>query len=188
MLQETIKSIENWKNFVELSRQVDKIHKEFLRRLCAEISKKWRSLNVEKWKLKPYICGEELHFRIDNYDNGVNICLGRNTENILSINCFPDISKEKLTRWKQENPEKAHKIQNLLSDKGFYYTFNEMCFCSEELSFDDYGKIITNQAQVRWYAGNRTEEFANQLIAKIWQLQTPEITAIFEEINKKCMA
>lgn len=188
MLQETIKSIENWKNFVELSRQVDDIHNEYLGRLYTEISKKWRLLNVEKWKLRHCIYDEELHFRIDNYDNGVNICLGRNAENILSINCFSGISEEKLTKWKEENPEKAHKIQNLLSDEGFDNMLDEICLCSEDLSFDNNGKIVTNYPQVCWYAGNRTEAFANQLIKKVRQLQTPEITAIFEEINKKCMA
>ena len=37
-----------------------------------------------------------------------------------------------------------------------------------------------------WYAGNRTEDFANQIIAKVRKFQTPEITALFKEINEKC--
>jgi hypothetical protein len=37
-----------------------------------------------------------------------------------------------------------------------------------------------------WYAGNKTEEFADQLIAKVRKFQTPEITALFKEINAKC--
>lgn len=37
-----------------------------------------------------------------------------------------------------------------------------------------------------WYAGNETEEFANQLIRKVRKFQTPEITELFKEINNKC--
>ncbi|MFH6992416.1 hypothetical protein [Flavobacterium sp. FlaQc-48] len=37
-----------------------------------------------------------------------------------------------------------------------------------------------------WYAGNKTEEFADQLIAKVRKFQTPEITELFKEINGKC--
>lgn len=37
-----------------------------------------------------------------------------------------------------------------------------------------------------WYAGNRTEEFADQIIRKVRRLQTPEITDLFREINQKC--
>lgn len=37
-----------------------------------------------------------------------------------------------------------------------------------------------------WYAGNKTEEFADQIIRKVRKLQTPEITDLFKEINQKC--
>ncbi|MCL2074117.1 MAG: hypothetical protein FWH18_09355 [Marinilabiliaceae bacterium] len=41
-------------------------------------------------------------------------------------------------------------------------------------------------ASLAWYAGNRTKEFADQIIAKVRKFQTPEMTAIFKEINEKC--
>lgn len=37
-----------------------------------------------------------------------------------------------------------------------------------------------------WYAGNMTESFADQLIAKVRKFQTPEITSLFKEINTSC--
>lgn len=37
-----------------------------------------------------------------------------------------------------------------------------------------------------WYAGNRTEEFADQVMRKVDRLRTPEITALFREINETC--
>ena len=37
-----------------------------------------------------------------------------------------------------------------------------------------------------WYAGNETEKFADQLIAKVRKFQTPEITELFKEINNTC--
>lgn len=75
-----------------------------------------------------------------------------------------------------------------MSDKGFDNVLGEICFCSEDLSFNNNGKIVTNYPKVCWYAGNKTEEFANQLLEKIQKLQTVEITELFEEINKECKA
>lgn len=37
-----------------------------------------------------------------------------------------------------------------------------------------------------WYAGNRTCEFADQVMRKVDRLRTPEITALFREINDRC--
>ena len=37
-----------------------------------------------------------------------------------------------------------------------------------------------------WYAGNETEEFANQIIKKVRKFQTPEVTELFREINREC--
>ena len=37
-----------------------------------------------------------------------------------------------------------------------------------------------------WYAGNRTRDFADQIKAKVRKFQTPEITKLFQEINRKC--
>jgi hypothetical protein len=50
---------------------------------------------------------------------------------------------------------------------------------------DNDGKFI-DDSEFAWYAGNKTEEFADQLIAKVRKFQTPEITALFKEINAKC--
>ncbi len=37
-----------------------------------------------------------------------------------------------------------------------------------------------------WYAGNKTAEFADQLINKVRKFQTPEMTELIKEINIKC--
>lgn len=37
-----------------------------------------------------------------------------------------------------------------------------------------------------WYAGHRTQEFADQLIQKVRKFQTPETTQLFREINERC--
>ncbi|GIJ96103.1 hypothetical protein CAPN001_06720 [Capnocytophaga stomatis] len=38
------------------------------------------------------------------------------------------------------------------------------------------------------YAGNKTEEFANQILKKIQKLQTVKIRELFKEINEECKA
>lgn len=37
-----------------------------------------------------------------------------------------------------------------------------------------------------WYAGNKTIDFADQLVAKVRKFQTSEIVEIFKEINNSC--
>ena len=51
----------------------------------------------------------------------------------------------------------------------------------------DYDGKFPHHRILSWYAGNRTKEFADQLIAKVRKFQTPEITALFKEINKECI-
>ncbi|MCT4698217.1 hypothetical protein [Tenacibaculum haliotis] len=46
-------------------------------------------------------------------------------------------------------------------------------------NFSDYRTLA-------WYAGNRTEDYANQLIKKVRKFQTTEITELFKEINNTC--
>ena len=43
-----------------------------------------------------------------------------------------------------------------------------------------------DESSLSWYAGNETEKFADQLIAKVRKFQTPEITELFKEINNTC--
>lgn len=51
---------------------------------------------------------------------------------------------------------------------------------------DKFDGKFPNSAKLSWYAGNRTNEFADQLIAKVRKFQTPEITQLFKEINEGC--
>lgn len=43
-----------------------------------------------------------------------------------------------------------------------------------------------NSQILSWYAGNKTNDFADQIIAKVRKLQTSEITSLFKEINETC--
>lgn len=49
-----------------------------------------------------------------------------------------------------------------------------------------YDGNFPNSQTLAWYAGNRTSDFADQIINDVRKLQTPEITALFREINEKC--
>lgn len=49
-----------------------------------------------------------------------------------------------------------------------------------------YDGRFPHHVTLSWYAGNKTDLFADQLIAKVRKLQTPEITGLFKEINETC--
>jgi len=48
-----------------------------------------------------------------------------------------------------------------------------------------FGDKVSEQTFL-WFSGNKTEELADQIIAKVRKFQTPEITALFKEIIKNC--
>ncbi|WP_435524677.1 hypothetical protein [Chryseobacterium indoltheticum] len=50
-------------------------------------------------------------------------------------------------------------------------------------SFDE---NFPNSRSLSWFAGNKTNEFADQLIEKVRKLQTKEIVELFKEINNTC--
>lgn len=49
-----------------------------------------------------------------------------------------------------------------------------------------YDGKFPDHRSLSWYAGHETMKFADQLIAKVRRFQTPEITALFKEINTLC--
>jgi hypothetical protein len=66
---------------------------------------------------------------------------------------------------------------------------NKETICWEHRNFafgTSYDYCFPNSQTLSWYAGNETEKFADQLIAKVRKFQTPEITELFKEINQKC--
>ena len=62
-----------------------------------------------------------------------------------------------------------------------------ICWENRNFSFGTpYDTCFPDARTLSWYAGNETEKFADQLIAKVRKFQSPEITALFKEINEKC--
>lgn len=67
-------------------------------------------------------------------------------------------------------------------------TANEEQITEEgNFSFGDYRDgCFESTDDLAWYAGNRTEAFAEQIIGKVRAFQTPEIAELIKEINEKC--
>ncbi|MDO4782464.1 MAG: hypothetical protein Q4A09_04510 [Capnocytophaga felis] len=187
MLQEMMETPEKWSAFVRLSKRLS-FEEEALSKLRFEIIRKWKALNVEKWRVIHLYKNLLIRFQIGYDDNGVNITLSFDSEYEYDfmVTTYWGISEKKLIQWKRENPEKTEKIVGLLP----YKHSCEEIFCRDSLSFHDGKQIISimDQNKMSWYAYNQTEEFADQMIEKILKIQTPEMTAIFEEINEKCKA
>ncbi|MDO4782465.1 MAG: hypothetical protein Q4A09_04515 [Capnocytophaga felis] len=187
-LQETP---ERWDEFVTATSEIRKINKEWWGKLIAEIPKQWRALNIEKWngaEAKFDSKNNEIWFYLGEDHNTMRIRLEFNFKHYdkggLSVEEGDSISNKKLREWEKNNPEKIKKINQLLGIEGGLFVPD---YEEPNISFNDNGTIKTDIDELAWYAGNRTDEFAKQLIERVVQLQTPEMTAIFEEINKECV-
>ncbi|ATA93256.1 hypothetical protein ACIRNY_01740 [Capnocytophaga canimorsus] len=177
---ELFDTAEKWNAFVELVNQQENVKELWWNKLQESVCKRGTQ---PKWTVYKYDGTEKLIWYLSDaeqgksstsiYFDGQYICvyfysgidhqkaqeLVKNVKFDKILNCF-------------DNPEKG---------SGQYFLWENF-----KLKID--GEEISELDKLAWYAGNKTEEFANQLLEKIQKLQTVEITELFEEINKECKA
>jgi len=138
-----------------------------------EIKEKDKNKNTVHWVIKWFIKGES--------DGSLEVCFDKGTLkiaydcNYLNEKKIEDLFKEDFDIIKScfdRVDENETDTIDWWENYNFYFGSH----------FD--GKIPVET--LAWYAGNRTDEFVKQLIAKVRKFQTDEITALFKEINKKC--
>lgn len=175
-------SADKWNSFCELMNRNGEIQNRWWKKLQTEVYQRekkvtnpdWDIVIWNNWDIGWYIKGESdkslaIHFWGDNFR--VFCSYGE-----LDINKVTEILK---------NPK-----------------FDIIKSCFERLDGSDYQTIgwehrnfsfntiydgkFPDHRTLSWYAGNKTDEFAKQIIAKVRKFQTPEITALFKEINNSC--
>lgn len=175
-------SPEKWSSFIELMNRNGEIQNRWWKKLQAEVYQRekqnsnpeWEIHIWNNWDIMWYLKGESnkslaIHFWGDgfrvfsNYGDLDALTVNKITKeprfDILK-NCFDKIdgSNFETIGWEHRN-----------------FSFNTI--------FD--GKF-PDARTLSWYAGNKTEDFADQIISKVRKFQTPEVTALFREINNSC--
>jgi len=175
---------EKWNAFVELVNKKEEIEKRWWRKLIETVyireineknpdwdvmcDKNWTNI---RWLIKDEKVGSLLIYFCQDY---------------LSVTYDCNFLNEK-------------EVNKLLFDK-HKFEIIKTCFDRIDVSNDEtielqeyhnftFGSTYDGKIPIDtllWYAGNRTDEFADQLIKKVRKFQKDEITVLFKEINERC--
>lgn len=173
---------EKWNAFVELANNKDEIHNRWWKSLQnAVYQHELRELNPD-WGITIWS------------DCDIKWFIKDNTDKFLVI----QFTKEYFRVFSNFGALDINKVNELIKDPRFDCIRNAFDRIDgtnhETLAWEyrnfSFGTIFDckfpNSSILSWYAGNKTDEFADQLIRKVRKLQTPEITELFREINQKC--
>jgi len=181
-MQEMFDTPEKWNSFQELVNQNGNIQNRWWQSLqsavyqieCTMGNPNWEIKKWGGWDIKWYVKGENenslvIHFTGDYF----RICASGHLD-------FAKVNE--LIVDQRFNPIKA------CFDRIDVVSQNDTIVCEyRNFSFgSSYDGRFPNHQTLSWYAGNRTNDFAKQLIEKVRKIQTPEITALFREINENC--
>ena len=167
---------EKWDAFCELCNSREEIEKRWWIKLLNEIEKRERKSGMPDWD----ICVKDEN--IWWYIKGEN-------DDTLLINFWKED-----TRVYFDEGLSPKKVKDFLKNPKFEVikncfdrnegSDNEEVICLEKHNFS-FGDNVSEQTLL-WFSGNKTEELADQIIAKVRKFQTHEITALFKEIIKNC--
>jgi len=195
LLQKAMKMFEEdkkpdkWYAFMELMNRSGKIQNRWWQRLQTEVYNREREFYENNpdwnWEIKIYGDSEIKWFIKGNSENEDVIIIHFNENNFTIF----------FDGWGQLDSEK---VSNLLQDKKYDVIGNSIEIAGKNqkatsiwesnlrnFRFDSiYDGRFPNSQTLSWYAGNRTNDFAEKLIAKVRKIQTH--TKLFEEIIKEC--
>lgn len=170
--------VEKWDAFVELVNQQDKIKELWWNELQECVHK--RGTNPE-WRVYKYDGTEKLIWYLSNAEQGESSTSIYFDGQYICVYFYNGIDQQKAQELVKD--ERFQKIidcfDNAEKGTGRYFVWEKF-----KLKIKD--EEISGTDKLAWYAGNKTEEFANQLLEKIQKLQTSEITNLFREINEEC--
>ena len=177
---------EKWNAFNELSRKRPEIEQRWFSKLHKEVFRREKNNGMPDWDIGE-LWGTDLRWFIKGADeNSLSIHFWKHDKVKLRV-CFGFVGLDQ------------NKVRNLYKSK---FDFIKSCFDRVDDNADDtigieignfsFGSSVFNGnfpdvATLAWYAGNSTNVFADQIIAKVRKFQkTPGITELFKEINEKC--
>jgi len=181
---------EKWFAFLELTNKSQEIQNRWWQKLQTEVFNRERKFHEDNpkwdwdikiwnfWDIKWFIKGESENERaliIHFWGDAFRIFCGDGNGS-LDVEKVNELLKE----------TKFDIIKNSI-DKIYASNAQTIGWEHRNFSFNCiYDGRFPNHQTLSWYAGNKTNDFADQLIAKVRKFQTPEITALFKEINEKC--
>lgn len=176
---------EKWGSFLELSYKKEEIKNEFFKRLQTSLNKKFTQEDlVAGWSYKSI---NSRHYRWFLNDFGEeSCCILFHLGHIISLRIHPhhisytDIKDAIST-------EKYASIINLVNrqDEGT----NEWELIREigDFHFNSPYDGHFNEDRIAWFAGNKTEEFIEQIAKKVNRIRrNPELTQLLRELNETC--
>jgi hypothetical protein len=178
---------EKWNAFCELMNKNGEIQHSWWRKLQTEVYQKelqdgnpnWDIFTYNSWDMKWFLRGENENCGIFS---SLVIHFHAHQQATLQIYCGGlNINKVR----KQFEDPKFDVIRTCIRIDGHHDHTIGREFGNFEFG-TPYDMRFPDSRTLSWYAGNKTEDFANQLIAKVRKFQTPEITELFREINKTC--
>lgn len=174
---------EKWNSFLELINQSGNIQTKWWKKLQNEVYTRELKSNFDpEWNIHIWNHWDVMWYIKEFGDKSICIHFYGDAFRIYYNYGFLDINK----------------VNELLKDPKFDIIKNTF----DKIDGSDYQTIVwvqrnyyfgsvydgnfPNSQTLAWYAGNRTSDFADQIINDVRKLQTPEITALFREINVKC--
>ena len=179
-------SADKWSSFLELVEMSDEIQERWWQKLQSELYQRELKNPTPGWDIYVWDISDIMWFIKGQTFDTLAIHFNKEYLSLSSYNDLDvDIVKELLENSKFDilrscfdridaDDETYGEEYKIASERGNFY-------------FDSiYDGQFENQDMLSWSAGNRTREFADQIIAKVRKFQTPEITKLFQEINRKC--
>lgn len=173
---------EKWNSFLELSNKRGEINNEWFKRakiavinhFTNDVVENWSFVNWNTWDYRWFLedFGKE-SFCFWMYANRMGLWL--NGANFNSEKATTLLQTEKYSSLLSVlRPDEIFSNDWKIAETGNFF-FN---------STSD-GNIENNE--LAWYAGNKTEEFVNQIAEKVNRIRkNPELTELLRELNEKC--
>lgn len=175
-------SADKWTSFCELMNKSDDIQNKWWKKLQTEVYQRelknpthdWEVYIWNEWDIMWYIQGESnkslaVHF----WGDAFRLVSGFGDLDIFKVNDLIKDPKFDILRNAFDRIDEIDLATIGLERRNFHFQ-------------TIYDGMFPDYRTLSWYAGNRTDEFADQLIAKVRKFQTPEITELFKEINMLC--
>lgn len=173
---------EKWNSFIELSNKRNDINNEWFKRakvvtinhFINDIVENWSFINWNTWDYRWFLeeFGKE-SFSIWMFGNRIGLWVNGAE--------YDSIKATSLLRTERYSPL----LSFLRADEIFQgdWKIAEL----GNFSFDSNSDGNIENVELAWYAGNKTEEFVNQIAEKVNRIRkNPELTELLRELNEKC--
>jgi hypothetical protein len=174
---------EKWNAFCELMIRGDAIQQRWWKKLQTEVYQREQKNGSLGWDIFIDRQWENIRWFIKGETHNT-ICVHFWGDGLRVFYNYGDLDKDKVNELLKDT---KFDVIKACMDRIDGSDFQTICWEYRNFSFDTpYDTCFPDARTLSWYAGNKTERFADQLIAKVRKFQTPEITALFKEINENC--